>query len=276
MKKLVLELKENTCIARDIYKMDLLCKASDFDLKEINPGQFLHIRCGGDTLLRRPISICDLDYQKEIITILYRVEGKGTKLLSEMLPGEMVDCLGPLGNGFPQDSLKEGDTALIIGGGIGVPPVYLHAKELAKKGIKVKAVIGFNSKDDVFLEKEFAELGEVEVATMDGSHGHKGLLTELIDKNNPACKFPDWDALYTCGPTPMLKALQSLFEDDERASFMSLEERMGCGIGACLACVCHPKEGFDLSQALNTWEKSYKRSCCEGPVFKLQEVALGG
>lgn len=271
--------------------MDLSLEGQD--ISKFLPGQFLHIKCGAETLLRRPISICDIDREKQSLNILYRSEGKGTQLLSEMQAGQKADVLGPLGNGFPTDTISAGKTALMVGGGIGVPPLYYLAKELKAKGVKIKAIIGFSSAKDVFLEKEFAELGEVYVTTIDGSHGHHGLVTDLFTapgetlspehtaSSNPDLKPEDtigaWDSLFTCGPTAMLKAIQNKIPNKDNNqikidAYMSLEERMGCGVGACLACVCHPTEL--VGKDLDAWEKPYQKICCDGPVFDLQEVAL--
>ncbi len=281
MDRLKLEVKSNTLIADKIYSTDLYCAPSEYPIESFLPGQFLHIKCGNgiDPILRRPISICDVDKEKRIINMIYRVEGKGTAELAKAREGDLLDVLGPLGQGFPTDTVSNGQTALMVGGGIGVPPLYYLAKELKKKGAKIKAVIGFNSAKDVFLEKEFAELGDVYVSTMDGSQGHNGLVTDLFTgnpKESSEEEIKNWDSLFTCGPTPMLKAIQKkvpLFIGDKKAdAYMSLEERMGCGVGACLACVCKPTE--NVGKEISAWEKSYSKICCDGPVFELQEVAI--
>lgn len=286
VKKLNLQVKKNKLIADRIYSMDLYCDASQYDMHDFVAGQFLHIKASDaiDPLLRRPISICDIDITEKLLTILFRVEGKGTELLSKAAPGQFVDALGPLGNGFPQN-LKEGQTALMVGGGIGVPPLYHLSKELHAKGVKIKAVLGFNSRKDVFLEDEFKALGETYVTTMDGTHGHAGLVTSIFDQNNKDAQIDQWDALYTCGPNAMMRAIQEMFGQKATGSnqefaglpgFMSLEQRMGCGVGACLACVCKPSEALASKkiEPLSDWQKSYKKICCDGPVFDLQEVAL--
>lgn len=279
MQKLKLRVKSNDLIADHIYSMDLICE--DFDINNFKAGQFLHIKCGAgiDPLLRRPISICDIDTDNKIINIIYRKEGKGTAILAEMRAGDITDCLGPLGNGFTNKDVQIGQTVLMVGGGIGVPPLYHLAKELKSKGAVIKSIIGFNSGKDVFLEKEFAELGDVHVTTMDGSAGHHGMVTDLFDTDKihsfsektklESDETSSWDRLYTCGPTAMLAAIQKVLSNSNKPAYMSLEERMACGLGACLACVCHPTE-----TKKDSWEKSYKKICCDGPVFELQEVTL--
>lgn len=231
------------------------------------PGQFVHVRCGTgiDPLLRRPISICDVNVEEKILTMVFRVEGHGTKILSESVPGQPLDLLGPLGQGFPIEERKEGEHALLIGGGIGVPPLYYLGKELVKRGVKVTYVIGFGTASQVILEDELKSVGTTYVVTMDGSAGEKGLVTDVL---NEQFNLEDsaWDVLYSCGPLPMLKALQDRFQSTGKEGYLSLEQRMGCGVGACLACVCqtqNPESG-----------KKYRKICSDGPVFPLGEVKL--
>ncbi|WP_216828049.1 dihydroorotate dehydrogenase electron transfer subunit [Alkalihalobacterium elongatum] len=225
------------------------------------PGQFVHVKVdrGIDPLLRRPISICNVDLNKKQLTMLYRAGGKGTSLLSERVKGELVDVMGPLGTGFPVEEAKEGEVALLVGGGIGVPPLYYLSQQLKARGVKVVHVLGFASAKDVFYEEKFAKLGDTYVATVDGTHGSKGFVTDVIEQE--ALNF---DVLYSCGPNPMLKALEDRFHD--RRAYLSLEERMGCGIGACLACVCHLQD--------DPTGTSYKKICTDGPVFPIGEVIL--
>ncbi|WP_078554792.1 dihydroorotate dehydrogenase electron transfer subunit [Bacillus alkalicellulosilyticus] len=225
------------------------------------PGQFLHVKVdrGIDPLLRRPISICNVDVKTKQLTMLYRAQGKGTKLMSERIIGEDVDIMGPLGTGFPVDAIQEGETALLVGGGIGVPPLYYLSKELKQRGVNVIHVLGFQSKKDVFYEEDFASLGQTYVATVDGTHGTQGFVTDVIEQNNLS-----FDVLYSCGPNPMLRALEERFKD--KRGFLSLEQRMGCGIGACLACVCHLQDDPEGT--------SYKKICTDGPVFPIGEVVL--
>ncbi|MDN4523486.1 dihydroorotate dehydrogenase electron transfer subunit [Fictibacillus fluitans] len=225
-----------------------------------SPGQFVHLRVSDSfqPLLRRPISICDVDLSNRTLTMLYRKEGTGTALLSQKKEGETVDLLGPLGNGFPLDAITAGQTALLVGGGIGVPPLYYLAKELTKRGINITAVLGFQSERDAFYKEKFAELGEVFISTVDGSLGTKGFVTDVLNNEDI-----NYDLLYSCGPTVMLKALEAQVPDAD--GFFSLEERMGCGIGACFACVCH----------INGGEPSdYVKICSNGPVFPIGRVAL--
>lgn len=225
------------------------------------PGQFVHIKVAEsfEPLLRRPISICNIDSKNNQFTMIYRAEGRGTTLLSEKKAGELVDVLGPLGNGFPVEEANAGETALLVGGGIGVPPLYELSQRLVAKGVKVIHVLGFQSKEVVFYEEKFAELGDTYIATVDGSHGSKGFVTNVIEENNL-----EFDVLYSCGPTPMLKALENNYSD--KKVYLSLEERMGCGIGACFACVCKTN---DERPGYN-----YKKVCSDGPVFRSGEVVL--
>lgn len=225
------------------------------------PGQFVHIKIGKgiDPLLRRPISICNVDLEKKELTMLYRAGGKGTKLLSESKVGDALDVIAPLGTGFPVAEAKQGETALLVGGGIGVPPLYYLSQQLKAKGVNVIHVLGFASKKDVFYEDKFASLGETYVATVDGSYGTKGFVTTVIDDRKI-----NFDIFYSCGPLPMLKALEERYQN--KRGFISLEERMGCGVGACLACVCHLQ-----NDPTGTF---YKKICTDGPVFPIGEVIL--
>lgn len=245
-------------IARNIFEMKLNGRM----VKEIHtPGQFVHVKVnnGQDPLLRRPISICSYDGEKQQFTLIYRKEGRGTTMLSAKEPDMMLDVLGPLGNGFPLEEARQGDTALLVGGGIGVPPLYELSRQLKAKGVKVIHVLGFQNKDAIFYEHEFSQTGEVLVATVDGSYGEKGFVTEVIENNQLS-----FDVLYACGPVAMLKALEGHYPD--KKVFLSLEERMGCGIGACFACVC--KKAGDASGT------AYKKVCSDGPVFRAGEVVL--
>lgn len=222
------------------------------DMKQ--PGQFVHLRVSDqmEPLLRRPISISSIDYEALEFTMIYRAEGRGTTLLSEKKPGDQVDVLGPLGNGFPIEKIETGETALLVGGGIGVPPLYELSKRLVEKGVKPIHVLGFQSKDVVFYEKEFQQLGETYIVTVDGSHGHKGFVTNVLETLED-----DFAVYYSCGPTPMLSALENMFPHKE--GYLSFEQRMGCGIGACFACVCETTEKT---------EADYVKVCSDGPVFQ--------
>ncbi|MGM0851612.1 MAG: dihydroorotate dehydrogenase electron transfer subunit [Bacillota bacterium] len=223
------------------------------------PGQFVHIKVGTgiDPLLRRPISIASHNREELTMTLIYRAEGIGTTLLSQAKNGEIIDVLGPLGNGFSVES--DSKTALLVGGGIGVPPLYGLSKMLVENGWVVKHILGFQTESVSFYEDRFRELGDTFVATVDGTLGTTGFVTDVIREKAPA-----FDVFYSCGPTPMLKALQSLLSD--RRGFISLEERMGCGIGACFACVCHKQDDPQGS--------SYVKVCSDGPVFPVGVVQL--
>lgn len=243
-------------IAHSIFELTLKGELVS-EMKQ--PGQFVHLKVADsfEPLLRRPISICKIDQEQQQFTMIYRAEGRGTKMLSLKKEEELIDVLGPLGNGFPVEEAAESETALLVGGGIGVPPLYELSKRLTAKGIKVVHVLGFQSKDVAFYEEKFASLGETYIATVDGSLGTKGFVTDVIWNANI-----DFDILYSCGPTPMLKALENKFGD--KKLYLSLEERMGCGIGACFACVCKT----------STEGTGYKKVCSDGPVFRSGEVIL--
>ena len=245
-----------TEIAEDIF--ELTVKAG-FVSQIKAPGQFVHIRVASamDPLLRRPISISSFNSEKQQFTMIYRREGKGTSKLAEMGPGVELDILGPLGNGFPVEEMEIGETALLVGGGIGVPPLYELSQQLIARGIKVIHVLGFQTESAVFYEQEFSKNGETYVATVDGTYGTKGFVTDVI-------KNLQFDCIYACGPTPMLRALEQ--QCSSKKMFLSLEERMGCGIGACFACVCH--------KADDPTGVSYKKVCSDGPVFRAGEVVI--
>lgn len=256
IQKELCQIISQTEIADDIFEITV--KASMVSQIKA-PGQFVHIRVADalDPLLRRPISISSFNSVKGQMTMIYRRDGKGTTKLSEMKPGMELDILGPLGNGFPVEEMEIGETALLVGGGIGVPPLYELSTQLIARGIKVIHVHGFQTESAVFYEQEFLKNGETYVATVDGTYGTKGFVTDVIENLG-------FDAIYACGPTPMLKALELLYSD--KKMFLSLEERMGCGIGACFACVCHKADdptGF-----------SYKKVCSDGPVFRAGEVVI--
>lgn len=226
-----------------------------------NPGQFVHLKVidGTTPLLRRPISISEIDKEQKQFTMIYRAEGAGTQLLSKKVIENEVDVLGPLGNGFPIDQMENGQTALLVGGGIGVPPLLELSRQLVAKGVKVQHVLGFQSENAVFLEEEFSKLGKTIITTDDGSYGYKGFVTDAIKDHDL-----QFDTMFTCGPTPMLRALEKIF--GHKPLFLSLEERMGCGVGACFACVCHTAD--------DPTGTSYKKVCSDGPVFKAGEVVL--
>lgn len=211
------------------------------------PGQFVNIALEG-RFLRRPISVSD--YDATTITIIYKVVGEGTAQMSGMQAGQRLDLLTGLGNGF--DTTKAAQKTLLVGGGVGVPPLYNLSKQLLQQGCEVTVVLGFNTASEIFYEEEFRALGcEVVVATVDGSKGVKGFVTTAIEEQKL-----EFGYFYTCGPLPMLKALYDAVEADGQLSF---EERMGCGFGACMGCSCKTKYGN-------------KRICKEGPVLEKNEV----
>ncbi|MCL2353493.1 MAG: dihydroorotate dehydrogenase electron transfer subunit [Defluviitaleaceae bacterium] len=234
-------------IKSDIYKMTL--KTPQI-AKGSKPGQFVMIYLdNGVNLLPRPISIADVD--GENLTIIYHVVGDGTKKLSQMKKGDIVRILGSLGNGFDVDAKSE--KALLIGGGIGTPPMYLLARHLISLGVEVDVVAGFRNMDQVILQKEFEALGaKVHIATDDGSAGFEGNVVELLN-NNPQINH---QVAYACGPTPMLKGVAGWAKESGTKLFVSLEERMACGIGACFACISKNKDGVN------------KKVCIDGPVFE--------
>ncbi|MGV3243752.1 dihydroorotate dehydrogenase electron transfer subunit [Staphylococcus sp. 11261D007BR] len=223
------------------------------------PGQFVHIKVGEGSLhmLRRPISICEMNASENSFTMLFRAEGAGTQKLAQLQQGDEVDVIAPLGNGFPVERAKK--KALLVGGGIGVPPLYELSKQLTKRGIEVVHVLGFRSQKDVFYQQQFEALGDTYIVTEDGSTGEKGFVTNVIDQ------LPvDYDIFYTCGPKPMLKALTQAEALKDVPGYISLEERMGCGVGACYACVCHVPDS----------ETDYVKVCTDGPVFEKGAVVL--
>ncbi|WP_019242375.1 MULTISPECIES: dihydroorotate dehydrogenase electron transfer subunit [Bacillus] len=245
-------------IAQSIFELTLQGELVS-EMKQ--PGQFVHIKVSDsfEPLLRRPISICSINPKLNQFTMIYRAEGRGTKLLAEKRANETVDVLGPLGNGFPIEEARNGEIALLVGGGIGVPPLYELSQRLVEKGVKVIHVLGFQSQNVAFYEEKFSALGDTYIATVDGSLGEQGFVTDIIEK-----KAIDFDILYSCGPTPMLKALENNYS--HKKVFLSLEERMGCGIGACYACVCKTND--------NRPGHNYKKVCSDGPVFRSGEVIL--
>jgi dihydroorotate dehydrogenase electron transfer subunit len=244
-------------LAHNIFEMTLSGKLVD---EITSPGQFVHIRVSDsyEMLLRRPISIAAIDRAANEITILYRAEGQGTRALSTRRDGDIVDVLGPLGNGFPVEETKAGETAFLIGGGIGVPPLYELSKQLTAKGVTCVHVLGFQSENVVFYNEEFKALGETHIVTVDGTAGTLGFVTNVMEKLGT-----DFSTYYSCGPMPMLNAVEKMYEG--KKGFLSFEQRMGCGVGACFACVCETTDGS---------EKNYIKVCSDGPVFPAGVVAI--
>lgn len=222
--------------------------------REVQCGQFLHIQCGGDAFLRRPISICDAD--DTTVRFIFEVKGKGTELLAKVQEGDMINVMGPLGRGF--EIKPEFKKSVIIGGGIGVFPLFKLAKT-----IKSDIYLGFRSADRVVMEEEFKSVANsVTVGTDDGSYGYKGYIAEEMSKH-----LDGVDIIYACGPMPMLRAVKKIAEEKGILCQVSMEQRMGCGIGACLVCTCQTdKEGMD----------GQVRVCKDGPVFYSTEVTLNG
>ena len=240
MKQAYFEIIENTHLNSLIMKMVL-----KGDTSGVKAGQFVNIKIDG-LFLRRPISVCEIN--GDLLTIIYKIVGRGTEEMSKMEKGTVLDLLTNLGNGY--DLSLSGNAPLLIGGGVGVPPMFELAKELIKSGKKVTVILGFNTKAEIFYEKEFENLGaKVIVTTVDGSYGVKGFVTD-------AMKDFEYSYFYTCGPEPMLKAVHKSSVTDGELSF---EERMGCGFGACMGCSCKTLTG-------------YKRICKEGPVLRKGEI----
>ena len=241
MKQSIFEIRSNNALTDTVYEMIVAGDTSDIT----NCGQFVNIQLDG-LFLRRPISVCD--YDEETLTLVYKVVGKGTEAMAKMLPGEKLDILTGLGNGY--DLTLSGEKPVLLGGGVGVPPMYNLAKKLRAMGKAVQVILGFNTKNEIFYENEFKALGcEVTVTTVDGSYGVKGFVTTVLENM-------DYTYFYTCGPEPMLKAVHKA---SKTSGQMSFEERMGCGFGACMGCSCKTLTG-------------YKRICKEGPVMKKEEI----
>ncbi len=240
MKQGIFEIIENKGLTENVYKMRF-----KGDVSAITAcGQFVNILIEG-LYLRRPISVCDI--KEDELTIIYKTVGKGTEKMATMQVGEKLDLLTGLGNGY--DLSLSGEKPLLIGGGVGVPPMYLLAKKLIEQGKNVSVILGFNKKEEVFYEKEFKDLGcSVAVTTADGSYGVKGFVTNAFPK--------DYSYFYACGPEPMLKAV---YKTAKTQGQMSFEKRMGCGFGACMGCSCKTITG-------------YKRICKDGPVMKTEEI----
>lgn len=249
MRKTDLQVRKKTVIALDTVEMVL---KNEYVSQTATPGQFLHIQIPGHTL-RRPISIADVNKEADTITILFKVLGKGTNQLATFQPGTMINALGPVGNGFPLNQQAE-STILLIGGGIGVPPLYYLGKTLAKRNMQVISILGFQTAISVFYEKAFNKIGTTHIVTDDGTYGQTGFVTDIFDQ------IADFDYYYACGPRPMLQNVQQKLAGKPGA--LSFEERMGCGVGACFACVIQDEQG------------ECRKICKDGPVFGAQEVVL--
>ena len=241
MNNVIFTILTNEKLTDSVYKMTLSGDTTEI----VRPGQFVNIKLEG-LYLRRPISVCD--WSKDTVTIIYKIVGSGTEQMAEIKAGEKLDILNGLGNGF--DTTLSGDNPVLIGGGVGIPPMYGVCKELINQGKSVKVILGFNSKEDVFYKDEFEALGaEVFIATADGSMGTKGFVTDVL-------KDLDYSYFFTCGPMPMFKAIENIAKTSGQYSF---EERMGCGFGACMGCSCKTKYGN-------------KRICKDGPVLIREEI----
>ena len=241
MKRSLFTIQDNQPLAPETYRMTLSGDTGAITA----PGQFVNIALAGK-FLRRPISVCD--WGEGSLTLIYKVVGQGTAQMSQMSPGQALDLLTGLGNGY--DLSKAGDRPLLIGGGAGVPPLYALAKALVAQGKRPQVILGFNTRAEAFLEEEFQALGAaVTVATADGSYGVRGFVTDAMPRDG-------YSYIYTCGPEPMLRAVYGKAVTSGQFSF---EERMGCGFGACMGCTCETKYG-------------YKRICREGPVLEKEEI----
>ena len=240
MKQSLFEVLENTPLTDNVYKMVLRGDVSEITA----PGQFVNILLDG-LYLRRPISVCDVS--GDTLTIIYKLVGKGTAQMAKMQEGTL-DILTGLGNGY--DLTVSGQKPVLLGGGVGVPPMYMLARKLIEEGKQVHVVLGFNTEQEVFYEDAFRKLGaDVTLTTVDGSYGQKGFVTDVL-------KDIDYTYFYTCGPEPMLKAV---YKATTTSGQMSFEKRMGCGFGACMGCSCKTLTG-------------YKRICKEGPVMRKEEI----
>lgn len=241
MKQEILKITSNKQIAPLIFEMKL-----QGNTKAITaPGQFVNLKLN-NFYLRRPISVCDCE--ENTLTLIYKVVGAGTEAMAQLKEGEEVDTLVGLGNGF--DIKKSGENPVLIGGGVGIPPMYMLCKKLIGAGKKVSVILGFNKKEEIFYEEQFKALGaKVYVTTVDGSYGIKGFVTDAL-------KDMEYSYFYTCGPLPMFKAIEATVTTSGQYSF---EERMGCGFGACMGCSCKTKYGN-------------KRICKDGPVLEREEI----
>jgi len=259
----------NVELAPGIYKLTF---ESEYVSSNAKPGQFVNIRCqeGVNTVLRRPISICTVDRENKTVTVVFQKRGRGTAYLAQKKEGDILDLIGPLGNGF--DISGSYKNIAVVGGGIGIFPLLFLIEQI--KDADKTAYIGFRSKNFAVLENEFRKnSNELIISTDDGSYGYKGFVTDLLaeslstEEAETGIKGKKYDIIYACGPLPMMKKVAAISLKDGIKCQVSLEQRMGCGIGACLACVCKIKGGQD-------WQ--YKRICKDGPVFWGEEVDFDG
>lgn len=254
--KMISTILQQECIGTDIYSLWLDAPQIASQAK---PGQFISVYSNDSgRVLPRPISICEIDREKGALRIVYRIAGNGTKEFSGMKAGETLDILGPLGNGFPMDVIK-GKRVFMMGGGIGVPPMVQTAKEAEAE---VTVIAGYRN-SEIFLKEELEQNGTLVIATEDGSVGTKGNVMDAIRENHLEA-----DVIFACGPTPMLRAIKTYAEENGILCYISMEEKMACGVGACLACVCKSKDVDHHSHVHN------KRICKDGPVFLSTEVEL--
>ena len=241
MKQVIFEILSNEALTRDVYRMVLSGDTSAITA----PGQFVEIALPGK-FLRRPISVCD--WAENSLTLIYKVVGHGTEQMAALPAGTRLDVLTGLGNGY--DTTLSGENPVLVGGGVGVPPLYALCKKLIAEGKKPRVILGFNQESEIFLAKEFEALGiPTHIATADGSCGTRGFVTDVL-------KTMDYSYFYSCGPMPMFRAMEAVVTTSGQYSF---EERMGCGFGACMGCSIQTKSGA-------------KRVCKDGPVFLREEV----
>ena len=261
--KIKAKILENTELAEDVFSMWIEVGSI---AKKAETGQFVSLYTrDGSRLLPRPISICEIDRETDRMRLVYRIVGEGTAEFARLLPNvDNIEVIGSLGNGFPVD--KTGNAVLLFGGGIGIPPLLEAAKELQSKGKKTVAVLGYRTKD-TFLVEDFKEYAEVIIATDDGSLGCKGTVIDAANELKIAEKYGITD-IFSCGPMPMLKGVKGYGEERNIPTYISLEERMACGIGVCLGCVCESVEVDHHSNVTN------KRVCKDGPVFLSTEVVV--
>ena len=266
MKQSKVKIMEHRKIAQGFYKIRL---ASAYLAKNSKPGQFVEIKCseGGEVLLRRPL--CVHRILNNSIEIMYEVSGKGTELLSRKKPGEALDIIGPLGNGFSvqRSMVHSPQSTVLVAGGVGIAPLAALAEELIKKKSKVIVIIGAKTGSHILCEKELKKIGcEVKITTEDGSKGYKGLATDLLRITNYGLRI----TIYACGPAPMLKAVAKIAEERKIPCQVSMEERMACGVGVCLGCPVRVKI---TNYELRITNYGYKMVCKDGPVFDAKEIA---